>query len=54
MIGHLNMLENLNQTIEPLLRLDKAREGEKHNKRFRKTVDAEKRGVTEETEASTE
>jgi len=51
MIGDLNMMEHLNQTIEPLLRLDKAREGEKHNKRFRKTVDGE---VIEETEASRE
>jgi hypothetical protein len=34
MIGDLNVIEHLNQTIEPLLWLDKAREGEKHNKRF--------------------
>lgn len=49
MIGDLNMMEHLNQTIEPLLRLDKAREGAKHNKHFRKTVDGEERGVIEET-----
>jgi hypothetical protein len=37
------MMEHLNQTIEPLLRLDKARECEKHTKRFGKTVDGEKK-----------
>jgi len=54
MIGDLNMMEHLNQTIEPLSRLDKAREGEKHNTGFRKTVGGEKRRVTAETEVSTE
>jgi hypothetical protein len=41
------VIEHLNQTIEPLLWLDKAREGEKHNKRFWKTVDGGKWGVIE-------
>jgi hypothetical protein len=53
-IGDLNTMEHLNHTIESLLRLDKVREGEKHNKRSRKAADGEKGGVTEETETSTE